>query len=120
MYASKGRKVSACTRLAIAVSSSTDICDVIDEASIKRTNWLVSAGYTFSNAGQRITCQYTCALLSPRHSAASICPSWMESIPARTISQEYAATLIMSDTRAAPKADTFHPKLAKPKKTRKI
>jgi hypothetical protein len=30
--------------LATAVSSSAEICEVIDEASIISTNWLVSAG----------------------------------------------------------------------------
>ena len=74
-------------RAATAVSSSTEICEVMDDASISSTNWLVSAGYTFSIAGRNTTCQYTCRRVRPRHSAASIWPLWIESMPARMISQ---------------------------------
>jgi hypothetical protein len=41
----------------MAVSSSAEICEVMDVASMSSTNWLVSAGYTASIAGRRITCQ---------------------------------------------------------------
>ncbi len=44
-------------KLAAAVSSSAEICEVTDEASISSTNWLVSAGYTRSIAGSSTTCQ---------------------------------------------------------------
>ncbi len=43
--------------LAIAVSSSAEICEVTEEDSIISTNWLVRAGYTRSSAGRRITSQ---------------------------------------------------------------
>jgi hypothetical protein len=72
--------------LATAVSSSAEICEHTDDASISSTNWLVSAGYTRSIAGSSTTCQYTWRRLRARHSAASSWPLWMESKPARMIS----------------------------------
>ena len=56
-------------------------------ASIMSTNWLVNAGHTRSTAGRSTTCQRICTCDSPRHSAASIWPPWMDSMPARRISQ---------------------------------
>jgi hypothetical protein len=50
------------------------------------TIWLTSAGQTVFRAGGSTTRVKTCALVSARLSAASICPRGVASMPARRIS----------------------------------
>ena len=58
----------------MAVSSSAEIWDMMDVASIISTNWLISDGYIFSTACGSMACQITRQRFRPRHSAASSWP----------------------------------------------
>eukprot|EP01022_Parablepharisma_sp_SALTPOND_P000591 TRINITY_DN1031_c0_g5_i1.p1 TRINITY_DN1031_c0_g5~~TRINITY_DN1031_c0_g5_i1.p1 ORF type:complete len:1047 (+),score=351.32 TRINITY_DN1031_c0_g5_i1:737-3877(+) len=113
---SKLRKVSASSRLAVAVSSSAEIAETMLEASIISVNWLARAGQTFSSAGVSTTWRITCPRVMASACAASICEGWMAIMPARTISVEQAPRLTVIATSAAMLASTCTPMEGRPKK----